>query len=221
MLISCICFCPCLVESFKSAQCPVDHEKVQYPRSHSCNYCTSPFPSRPRENSGGSRSYWWSLGSCGNQSMGHARRQPNTKYCLCKNRSPDCISKTHTVTHWKYAFIHTLRRPSTHLPATAQMHLFAFTTLTTALVCATAQLLVPSVSVIDITLVTSTSADTATTQVLVHSHNKHSRTSVPSTFITSASASSTAAETIAALTEWRKGIQCPNGPNAGIFCPAE
>jgi hypothetical protein len=153
--------------------------------------------------------------------MGHARRQPNTKYCLGKNRSPEYISIARTVTHWKNEFIHTFDFTPIHLPATAQMRFFALTTLTTALLCATAQLLVPSVSVIDITLVTSTSADTATTQVLVHSHNKHSRTSVPSTFITSASASSTAAETIAAPTEWRKGMQCPNGPNAGIFCPAE
>jgi hypothetical protein len=98
------------------------------------------------------------------------------------------------------------------------MHFFALTTLTTALLCAIAQLLVPSVSVIDITLVTSTSTDTATTQVLVHPHNKHSRASVRSTFITSASASSTAAETIAASTERCKGMNCPN---AAIFCPPE
>ena len=112
------------------------------------------------------------------------------------------------------------------------MHFSALTTLTTALLCATAQSLtlvhpqnshdrtsVISTFVIDITLVTSTSVDAATAEVSLHPHNRHSRTSVPSTFITSASASSTAAETIAASTaEGRKGVKCPN---AAILCPPE
>lgn len=109
------------------------------------------------------------------------------------------------------------------------MHFF---TLTTALLCATAQSLtlvhpqnshdhtpVISVPVIDITIATSTSVDTVTAEVSLHPHNRHTRTSVPSTFITSASASSTAAETIAASTaEGRKGMRCPN---PAIFCPPE
>ena len=100
-----------------------------------------------------------------------------------------------------------------------------FSALTTALLCATAQslTLVDSGSTtnnpVDIVLPTGTLVDTVIpTDIPVHPHNRHSRLSRPNIFVTSASASPIAVETMPASMEEtiaglpeevRKSSKCP------------
>ena len=135
------------------------------------------------------------------------------------------IKNPHRNTFQEQIHQHRIYTSPLHIPPCNRQTKMRFSALTTALLCATAQslTLVDSGSTtnnpVDIVLPTGTLVDTVIpTDIPVHPHNRHSRLSRPNIFVTSASASPIAVETMPASMEEtiaglpeevRKSSKCP------------
>ena len=76
------------------------HERVQYPVSHSCDYCTPPFPSIPLGQSSGSYQYCGPLDLAINEPWALHPGNQTPNMVRVKNRSPQNLYQEPTPQHF-------------------------------------------------------------------------------------------------------------------------